>query len=107
MVVCVIRRRLFQIFISGLALLYFVERARIAASDLIYVLSVILLGAFLVPLTFVTYLYDAVSCRQDARCDHSQPCVPSFIKCPQGHRRCDPLSARAAPRSPKPIEEVR
>ena len=101
------RRRWFQIFISGLVLLYLVERARIAASDLIYVLSVILLGAFLVPLTFVTYLYDAVSCRRDARCDHSQPCVPSFRKCPQGHRRCDPLPARAAPRGRRLIKEVR
>jgi energy-coupling factor transporter transmembrane protein EcfT len=78
-VVGVIRRRWFQIFISGLVLQYLVERARIATSDLIHIISVIVVGAFLVPLTFVTYLYDAVSCHRDARCDHSQPCVPSFI----------------------------
>jgi RsiW-degrading membrane proteinase PrsW (M82 family) len=54
----VLRRRWFQIFISGLVLLYLVERTLLATSDPNYVPSVILLGAFLVPVTFVTYLYE-------------------------------------------------
>src|SRR5829696_5508066 len=53
-----LRRRWFQIFVSGLVLLYLVERTLVATSDPNYVPSVILLGAFLVPITFVTYLYE-------------------------------------------------
>jgi RsiW-degrading membrane proteinase PrsW (M82 family) len=53
-----LRRRWFQIFASGLILLFLVERALIATSSPNYVPSVILLGAFLVPVTFVTYLYE-------------------------------------------------
>ena len=54
----VLRRRWFQIFASGLVLLYLVERTLVATSDPNYVPSVILLGAFLVPVTFLTYLYE-------------------------------------------------
>jgi protease PrsW len=53
-----LRRRWFQIFASGLILLFLVERALIATSSPNYVPSVILLGAFLVPVTFTTYLYE-------------------------------------------------
>jgi protease PrsW len=53
-----LRRRWFQIFVSGLILLYLVERTLVATSNPNYVPSVILLGAFLVPITFVTYLYE-------------------------------------------------
>jgi protease PrsW len=53
-----LRRRWFQIFASGLILLFLVERALIATSSPNYVPSVILLGAFLVPITFTTYLYE-------------------------------------------------
>src|SRR5919106_6282747 len=51
-------RRWLQIFASGLVLLYLVERTLVATANLNYVPSVILLGAFLVPITFVTYLYE-------------------------------------------------
>jgi protease PrsW len=53
-----LRRRWLQIFLSGLVLLFLVERTLIATSNPNYVPSVILLGAFLVPITFVTYLYE-------------------------------------------------
>jgi RsiW-degrading membrane proteinase PrsW (M82 family) len=52
------RRRWFQIFISGLVLLFLVERTLVATGDPNYVPSAILLGAFLVPVTFTTYLYE-------------------------------------------------
>jgi RsiW-degrading membrane proteinase PrsW (M82 family) len=54
----VLRRRWFQIFVSGLVLLYLVERTLVATANPNFVPSVILLGAFLVPVTFVTYLYE-------------------------------------------------
>jgi RsiW-degrading membrane proteinase PrsW (M82 family) len=54
----ILRRRWFQIFASGLVLLFLVERTLVATSNPNYVPSVILLGAFLVPLTFLTYLYE-------------------------------------------------
>jgi protease PrsW len=54
----VLRRRWFQIFVSGVILLYFVERTLGVTGNPNYVPSVILLGAFLVPVTFVTYLYE-------------------------------------------------
>ena len=53
----VLRRRWFQILVSGLILLYLVELALVATSNPIYVPS-ILLGAFLVPASFVAYLYE-------------------------------------------------
>jgi protease PrsW len=52
----ILRRRWFQIFVSGLLLLFLVERTLVATGDVNYVPSVILLGAFLVPVTFTTYL---------------------------------------------------
>ncbi len=53
-----LRRRLFQLLLSGLVLLFLVERTLIATSSPNYVPSVILLGAVLVPITFTTYLYE-------------------------------------------------
>jgi RsiW-degrading membrane proteinase PrsW (M82 family) len=55
-----LRRRWLQIFASGLILLFLVEGALIATSSPNYVPSLILLGAFLVPVTFVTYLYESL-----------------------------------------------
>src|SRR5215211_2024775 len=54
----ILKRRWFQIFVSGLLLLFLVERTLVATSDPNYVPSAILLGAFLVPVTFTTYLYE-------------------------------------------------
>src|SRR5215210_4681536 len=54
----ILRRRWFQIFVGGLILLFLVERTLLATQSLNYVPSVLLLGAFLVPVTFVTYLYE-------------------------------------------------
>jgi protease PrsW len=56
-VVRVLRRPWLQIFVGGLVLLYLLERTLLATQSLNYVPSVLLLGAFLVPVTFVTYLY--------------------------------------------------
>ena len=39
-------------------MLFLVERTLVATSDLNYVPSATLLGAFLVPVTFTTYLYE-------------------------------------------------
>lgn len=44
--------------VGGLILLYLVERTLLATQSLSYVPSVLLLGAFLVPVAFVTYLYE-------------------------------------------------
>jgi hypothetical protein len=55
-VVGVPRQRWLQIFVSGLILLYLVERTLLATSNANHVPSVILLGAFLVPVTFVEFL---------------------------------------------------
>jgi RsiW-degrading membrane proteinase PrsW (M82 family) len=52
------RRHWFQIFVSGLALLFLVERTLVATGNPNFVPSAILLGAFLVPVTFTTYLYE-------------------------------------------------
>jgi len=52
------RRQWLQIFVSGLVLLFLVERTLVATGDPNYVPSAILLGAFLVPVTFTTYLYE-------------------------------------------------
>jgi RsiW-degrading membrane proteinase PrsW (M82 family) len=52
------RRRWLQIFVSGLLLLFLVEWTLVTTGDLNYVPSAILLGAFLVPITFTTYLYE-------------------------------------------------
>jgi RsiW-degrading membrane proteinase PrsW (M82 family) len=53
-----LRRRWFQIFVSGLVLLFLVERTLVVTGDPNYLPSAILLGAFLVPVTFTTYLYE-------------------------------------------------
>jgi len=53
-----LRRHWLQIFLSGLILLLLVELALVLTGDPIYVPSAILLGAFLVPVTFTTYLYE-------------------------------------------------
>jgi protease PrsW len=53
-----LRRHWFQIFVSGLVLLFLVERTLVATGDPNYVPSAILLGAFLVPVTLTTYLYE-------------------------------------------------
>jgi protease PrsW len=54
----VLRRWWLQVLVSGLVLLFLVERTLVATSNPNYVPSVILLGAFLVPISFVTYLYE-------------------------------------------------
>jgi protease PrsW len=56
--VSLLRRRWLQMLLSGIVLLFLVERTLIATSNPNYAPSVILLGAFLVPITFVTYLYE-------------------------------------------------
>jgi protease PrsW len=53
-----LKRRWFQIFVGGLVLLYLIERTLLATQSLNYVPSVLLLGAFLVPVAFLTYLYE-------------------------------------------------
>jgi protease PrsW len=54
----ILRRHWFQILVGGLVLLYLVERTLLATQSINYVPSVLLLGAFLVPVTFVAYLYE-------------------------------------------------
>ena len=54
----ILRHRWFQTFVSGLILLFLVERTFVATSNPNYIPSVILLGAFLVPVTFLAYLYE-------------------------------------------------
>ena len=54
----ILRHRWFQTFVSGLILLYLVERTLVDTSNPNYIPSVILLGAFLVPVTFLAYLYE-------------------------------------------------
>ena len=53
-----LRRRWLQLLLNGLVLLFLVERTLVATGDPNYVPSAILLGAFLVPVTFTTYLYE-------------------------------------------------
>jgi protease PrsW len=53
-----LRRRWLQLLASGLVLLFLLERTLVATGNPNFVPSVILLGAFLVPLTFLTYLYE-------------------------------------------------
>ncbi len=54
----ILRHRWLRIFIAGLVLLYFTERVLVTTSNPNFVPSVILLGAFLVPVVFVAYLYE-------------------------------------------------
>lgn len=53
-----IKHRWFQIFASGFVLLYLSERVLVYTRDLGFLPSVLLLGSFLVPVTFVAYLYE-------------------------------------------------
>lgn len=53
-----IKHRWFQILASGFVLLYLSERVLVYTRDLGFLPSVILLGSFLVPVTFVAYLYE-------------------------------------------------
>jgi len=52
------RRGWVQIFVGGLILLCLVEWALVATGNPNYIPSVIVLGAFLVPVAFVSYLYE-------------------------------------------------
>jgi protease PrsW len=54
----VLRRPWLQIFVGGLVLLYLLEKTLVATQNLNFVPAVLLLGAFLVPVTFTTYLYE-------------------------------------------------
>lgn len=54
----ILRRRWLRTLIAGLVLLYFTEKVLVTTSNPNFVPSVILLGAFLVPVVFVTYLYE-------------------------------------------------
>src|ERR671917_2390476 len=54
----VLRRGWFQILVGGLILLFLVEWALVATRNPNYIPSVIVLGAFLVPVAFVSYLYE-------------------------------------------------
>jgi protease PrsW len=53
-----LRQHWLQIFVSGLLLLFLVEWTLVTTGDLNYVPSALLLGSFLVPVTFTTYLYE-------------------------------------------------
>ncbi len=55
-----IRRTWFLVLISGLVLFFAIDWALTATSNPNYVPTVILIGAFLVPLTFVVYTYQRV-----------------------------------------------
>ena len=57
----ILRRRWFQVFIGGLVLLYILERTLLATENLVLVPSLLLLGAFLVPVAFVIYLDEQLS----------------------------------------------
>ena len=54
----VLRGSWVQIFVGGLILLVLVEWALFATGNPNYIPSAIVLGAFLVPVTFVSYLYE-------------------------------------------------
>lgn len=53
-----LRRQWLRVFVGGLVLLYLVERVLVETGNPNFVPSALLLGAFLVPVTFVTYLYE-------------------------------------------------
>jgi protease PrsW len=54
----ILRRGWLQILVGGLILLFLVEWALVATRNPNYIPSAIVLGAFLVPITFVSYLYE-------------------------------------------------
>jgi RsiW-degrading membrane proteinase PrsW (M82 family) len=53
-----LRRGWLRVFVGGLVLLFLVERTLVATSNPNFFPSVILLGAFLVPVTILAYLYE-------------------------------------------------
>jgi hypothetical protein len=76
--VSLLRRRWLQMLLSGIVLLFLVERTLITTSNPNYAPSLILLGAFLVPITFVTYLYERLP-------SWDVPCPPwRFASCGAG-----------------------
>ncbi len=54
------KRHWFRIFITGIVLLYAIQQVLVSTNNLNFVPSLILLGSFLIPVTFVTYLYEAL-----------------------------------------------
>lgn len=56
----ILKSRWLQIFVSGLVLLYLLERVLVGTANPIYFPSVIMLGAFLVPVSFTAYLYSRI-----------------------------------------------
>lgn len=54
-----LRRGWLRVFVGGLVLLFLVERTLVATSNPNFFPSVILLGAFLVPVTVLAYLYES------------------------------------------------
>jgi protease PrsW len=54
----ILRRRWVRTFAAGLVLLYLTEKVVVTTGNPNFVPSVILLGAFLVPVVFITYLYE-------------------------------------------------
>ena len=54
----IVRRSWFQTLIGGLVLFYVVQRVLLDTQNPNFVPTLILLGAFLTPVTFVTYLYE-------------------------------------------------
>ncbi|WP_273841662.1 PrsW family intramembrane metalloprotease [Rubrobacter calidifluminis] len=54
----ILKRRWLQIFVSGIVLLYLLENALVRTGNPNYVPSVIMIGAFLVPVSFTAYLYE-------------------------------------------------
>ena len=59
MTVGLLRRGWLRVFVGGLVLLFLLERALVTTSNPNFFPSVILLGAFLVPVTVLAYLYEA------------------------------------------------
>lgn len=55
-----IRHKWLQIFIIGLLLLYAMEKVLSITNNLNLVPTIILLGSFLIPITFITYLYETL-----------------------------------------------
>lgn len=49
-----------QIFLGGLLLLYLLQRVLLSTQDPVFIPSVMLIGAFLVPVAFVSYLYEGL-----------------------------------------------
>ena len=54
----IVQRRWFQTLVSGLVLFYVVQRVVVVTQNLHLVPTLLLLGAFLTPVAFVTYVYE-------------------------------------------------